>query len=1023
MLRALAARGQLLIWTVLTTFGVAGCGGKSEPLFDTGWKPEGELQTQDFGTIEISDTGDYTGDLEVIVPEGATSTLVHCDNFGDEALGSVWTINDPLGNNIYDGDNPPVHGFRAEFVDDSVPALLPLVPEDPNELGPGTFLMPGSYTFNFWIGKGNYGTTHCAATHRIGDVSQGALLAVELVFVGVPGIDASNASTHPELLRALAVFEQEMATASILPKYSVRNFEGDLETFTIVDVQDDNYSEFNDLLRTAKGKRKRSLTFFMVQEISNASADGATILGLSAGPPGAATVKGTSKSGVVISAGSVYSHPEEVGKIMAHEGGHFLGLFHTTEKNNDGSDLMSDTPRCLAEQDHNGNGIMNSAECGSKGAQNVMWWTLTKDTASFSPQQAWVLHRNPILSPLDDAGREQLEQNKLLAEQPDRRRWDPDAAEVMSVEVAPYIGGVRISPDHEFYNPRQSLHRKFKTAPQIGAIVGWYPHSYLGAEAEGEITRARVDDKSTAYILGGRIQAFGSFPFPVGRRGFVMPFGVAGIGSFVTRSSSLGNDLDSSLHWGFGTRIRLNTRYRLRFGFRHSISARQGAASAPAGHLALRSALSFRFGGGARYSPMQIQIIELFNAYERPPSNRELLELGEGVEDALMGLADDPRVDPNARSRSVTALSTYPTEEVQEYLKKKLTNKSEDSVFRRKALFSMTAAFGDEALDDVREALADSDDVQLRVAAVEALKVMDSPAAQKMMEEEVPGVQFTATDLDGEQMERVVFTVEHPNGRVTRHKSIAEFRGVLSDGDGTWKVTAEAAGDCMSGSVDLSADEGTLNLFEVPMEPDLPGRLDLSVVDDRGNKIPNAEIHFKGAESHCRPDDPTLDNGVGSYPMGPGEYEVVIQADGYALQEAVVVVKEDGTTELVVALEGTQIAVEEGRIKTSKIQFETGAATLTEASKLILDELATTLNHYKMQVKIEGHTDSVGNPGKNKELSQQRADAVRDYLATQDVAPDAMLSIGFGQDRPIENNATLKGRAANRRVDFVIIKE
>ncbi|MBT3219901.1 MAG: hypothetical protein HN348_12495, partial [Proteobacteria bacterium] len=129
------------------------------------------------------------------------------------------------------------------------------------------------------------------------------------------------------------------------------------------------------------------LTIFLVEEISNSSQGGDTILGLSAGPPGAAAIHGTSKSGVVISAADLKSAPTDVAKIMAHESAHFLGLFHTTEKGGTQFDPLDDTPVCPAG---------STSLCASLGADNIMWWTLTDGVATFTSDQSWVARRNPV---------------------------------------------------------------------------------------------------------------------------------------------------------------------------------------------------------------------------------------------------------------------------------------------------------------------------------------------------------------------------------------------------------------------------------------------------------------------------------------------------------------------------------------------------------------------------------------------------------------------------------------------------
>lgn len=354
---------------------------------------EGELVRDDLGTAAIGDTGGYV-EVEVDVPGNAVSTSVHCADYGDRALAAVWTLTDPDGNVVYDG-NAPLGGdftsfdYRSDFVDDVAVALLPSTPKLP--------LAAGTWSVQYFVGKGSAGSANCAAVHRTGDVSDDAEVWVNLVFVGPEGLDAATAIDDPSFQEVLATFEAEWGSGKLTPKYNYIDFDGDKTKFAVVDVSDDEDIEFNELLRTAKPGNARTMTFFFVEEIANSTAGGATILGLSAGPPGAATVQGTSASGLVISAIDYDSAPTDVGKIMAHEGGHFLGLYHTTEKDGARHDLLDDTPECGPGNDANGNGTMNSDECGGMGAENVMWWTLTSGEATLSADQSWVLRHNPVV--------------------------------------------------------------------------------------------------------------------------------------------------------------------------------------------------------------------------------------------------------------------------------------------------------------------------------------------------------------------------------------------------------------------------------------------------------------------------------------------------------------------------------------------------------------------------------------------------------------------------------------------------
>ena len=103
------------------------------------------------------------------------------------------------------------------------------------------------------------------------------------------------------------------------------------------------------------------------------------------------------------------------------------------------------------------------------------------------------------------------------------------------------------------------------------------------------------------------------------------------------------------------------------------------------------------------------------------------------------------------------------------------------------------------------------------------------------------------------------------------------------------------------------------------------------------------------------------------------------------------------------------------------VYFDTGKATIQRRSFPLLDQVAQVLNaHPELEkVWIEGHTDSQGMPAENLKLSQRRAEAVRDYLINRGVSFYRLEARGFGQERPISDNATPTGRERNRRVEFL----
>ncbi len=101
------------------------------------------------------------------------------------------------------------------------------------------------------------------------------------------------------------------------------------------------------------------------------------------------------------------------------------------------------------------------------------------------------------------------------------------------------------------------------------------------------------------------------------------------------------------------------------------------------------------------------------------------------------------------------------------------------------------------------------------------------------------------------------------------------------------------------------------------------------------------------------------------------------------------------------------------------ITFGTNSAKILPASHKVLDEAVAAMKEYPtLKLTIEGHTDNVGKPAKNQELSQSRAEAVRDYLVGKGIEAGRVQATGHGDTRPVEDNKKAKGRAANRRIEF-----
>jgi outer membrane protein OmpA-like peptidoglycan-associated protein len=103
------------------------------------------------------------------------------------------------------------------------------------------------------------------------------------------------------------------------------------------------------------------------------------------------------------------------------------------------------------------------------------------------------------------------------------------------------------------------------------------------------------------------------------------------------------------------------------------------------------------------------------------------------------------------------------------------------------------------------------------------------------------------------------------------------------------------------------------------------------------------------------------------------------------------------------------------------ILFDVNKATLKPDTKVALAKLAGIVQVFpKINLRVEGYTDSTGSDPLNMRLSKDRADAVLGFLQSQGVAGSRMVAEGYGPKFPVADNATAVGRAKNRRVEIVL---
>lgn len=120
----------------------------------------------------------------------------------------------------------------------------------------------------------------------------------------------------------------------------------------------------------------------------------------------------------------------------------------------------------------------------------------------------------------------------------------------------------------------------------------------------------------------------------------------------------------------------------------------------------------------------------------------------------------------------------------------------------------------------------------------------------------------------------------------------------------------------------------------------------------------------------------------------------------------------------------TRATLAEGKTITLKnVFFETDEATLREESVVQLRALSKIMNDFpKMIIELQGNTDNRGGEEYNRQLSEARAQAVRDWLVANGIESNRISAVGLGEDNPVATNETEAGRTLNRRVELLIVE-
>jgi len=167
----------------------------------------------------------------------------------------------------------------------------------------------------------------------------------------------------------------------------------------------------------------------------------------------------------------------------------------------------------------------------------------------------------------------------------------------------------------------------------------------------------------------------------------------------------------------------------------------------------------------------------------------------------------------------------------------------------------------------------------------------------------------------------------------------------------------------------------------------------------------------------------TASGGQGELEVAPGALGITVRAEGFAVANRKVVV-EPGETEVVeVQLRPTQVALTVEKIEIEgEVFFDTAKASIKPESFTLLDEVAQVMIDHPelLRLRVEGHTDSRGDNASNLVLSKDRAAAVLAYLIDKGVAPERLVSQGFGETKPLDKHENATAWKKNRRVDFFV---
>lgn len=342
----------------------------------------GDLAAQ---TVTVTSYGSEAVSFDV--PEGAVSFTIVADAGGYSLL-ALATLKAPDGTQVYNVYDPYASSFVSFATDSVYVSLVPNTPQMP--------FSAGRWSATFATDGGNVQ----AAVRVIGKDAEGVpsigKLDLHLYFVGLEEFDAAGARQDPVFQATIARVRELYGQAGVVVGDVTYHDVGGSAAieYAVVDSIQGAGNEMAGVLAQSDPSAGPGLNFFFVREIVGGQ-DGYVILGIAGGIPGPPDLSGGPHSGVLVGMTDYADGAEQFAQTMAHEGGHFLGLYHTSESSGTSFDPLAGTPECPASRDANFDGYVSPQECKGYGVENLMFWSAASDASGLVSDQAFVLLRNP----------------------------------------------------------------------------------------------------------------------------------------------------------------------------------------------------------------------------------------------------------------------------------------------------------------------------------------------------------------------------------------------------------------------------------------------------------------------------------------------------------------------------------------------------------------------------------------------------------------------------------------------------